>query len=166
MGNVCCPPEDASKKDAPEPTIKGVKTAADEYKEEQAIKEAEARGEAPPVKKEPEPAASKITDLAIKDDSKADKFAKFEHSLPFCRIYLATFWEVLVDAKTECGNESFVTLESLQKRLDSPAWAPLKDSNSTLCKVILSGNFKDAESGQSEEQIDFNTLATFALLHC
>lgn len=109
---------------------------------------------------------TKIQDLKAPDVSGKNKIEAFELALAFSRINVVTFWGALVDAKNACGNESYVTLEELQKCLDSPAWAPLKDCNSTLSKIILSGHFKNPEESQTEEQIDFNILATFAVLLC
>ena len=59
-----------------------------------------------------------------------DQFAKFELGLPFNRIYLNNFLKKVDDALKECGDEGFVTVESLRTQFTTPAWADLQKPDS------------------------------------
>jgi len=60
----------------------------------------------------------------------------------------------------------YVTLWSLRKALPTAAWLPLTQPQSPISQVLLSAPFKNDKKGQTEEQIDVETLKIFALLHC
>ena len=42
----------------------------------------------------------------------------------------------------------------------------MTDSSSVVNKILLSAKLKDEKTSQSEDQIDFNILATLALIYC
>lgn len=71
----------------------------------------------------------------------------------------------MVAAKNECGNESYVTVESLAKRFNSKSWKALSDPDSVISKILTSGNLKNSESSQTENQIDFNLLAAMVAIY-
>jgi hypothetical protein len=137
------------------PTIAKVQTAADENDN--------TTGDAKDAPPKAEVAIQEVKPVNLKGK---DKYECFELQLPFASIKCVDFWGAIVEAKKECGNESYVTLDSLVKHLTSPSWAPLKDPNSVVSKILLSGRFKDDDSGETEEQINFNILAMFALVMC
>jgi hypothetical protein len=95
-----------------------------------------------------------MKDLAPVSVTGKNVYEKFEFSLPFCRTPAIDFFKAVHVAHVECGNENFVTIEALAKVFNTPAWASLGQSDSKLCKVLLSSAFKNEESGQSSEQID------------
>lgn len=102
--------------------------------------------------------APKIKDLAPVSVTGKDIYEKFEFGLPFCRTAAIDFFKAVHVAHVDCGTEKFVTIEALAKVLNTPAWASLNQSDSKLCKMLLSSAFKDEEEGQSSEQIDVQYL--------
>jgi hypothetical protein len=118
----------------------------------------------------PEPARPALEDLAPpKSWGLRDEIQTFEQSLPFNRVEVEQAI-ALVDVaeaaeKEKGGAEGSVSLASLSEVFDSPAWAPLKDSNSVLAKLLLSETFKDAEKGTEADKIDVDTLKCFFLFH-
>ena len=93
-------------------------------------------------------------------------YEKFEGSLPFNRIHITKFLELVEQADSEVDNDGKVTLKDLRKVFNSPAWAALDDQESTLAKVLLSAAFKDEKKGTDALEIDADTLKMFGLLHC
>ena len=67
-------------------------------------------------------------------------------------------------AEQNAGGEGFVTTESLRGEFSTSAWQELDDEQSPLYKIITSNIFKNTR--YREEQIDAETLALFAILHC
>ena len=66
-----------------------------------------------------------------------------------------------------------MTLPALRKHLSSQAWAPLSDPNSALSKTLLSSAFKKKGTdggingdASAADQIDVESLKSWALLHC
>ena len=53
------------------------------------------------------------------------------------------------DAETEDGGEGFVTLPTLRKHLNTPAWKALDDSGSELSSILLSQYMKDEKAGHN-----------------
>ena len=95
-----------------------------------------------------------------------DVYERFEGSLPFNRTLASVMFAKITEATAACGDSGFVTLKALRKILNSEAWAPLADPQSTLSKVLLSEHFKNESKGQAPDQIDSDYLRMFALLHC
>ena len=97
-----------------------------------------------------------------------DKIIAFEHSLPFNRIEVANYM-CLVDSaadaqKAKTGVENAVTLETLSEFLDSEAWAPLKDPNSVLAKMLLHERFHGIDDTLAD-YVYVGILKCFGLLH-
>ena len=95
-----------------------------------------------------------------------DKFALWEYKTAFKRTPFLAFKNAVNQAEKADGEQGFVTLNSLSKVLITAAWADLSDPESSLSKMLLSPSFKNAKSGQTEEQIDKDYLILFGLLHC
>jgi len=73
---------------------------------------------------------------------------------------------VITQAQRECGNEGFVTVDALRKILTNDIWKDLDNANSNLVRILQGSHFKDPESDQTEEQIDYKILASFTILNC
>ena len=52
------------------------------------------------------------------------------------------------DAEAEDGGEGYVTLPTLRKKLNTPAWKDLENPDSKLGKILLSSSLKDEKKGQ------------------
>ena len=70
------------------------------------------------------------------------------------------------NAEKAAGGNGFVTIETLRAEFTSPAWEPLQDKNSVLCRILLSAPFKNPEKGTGHDQIDANFLILYGLLLC
>ena len=70
------------------------------------------------------------------------------------------------EAVKASGGEGFVTLKSLSKEFTSEAWEPLKEEDSVLSRILVSGAFRNEEKGHSEHMIDTNYLICYALMLC
>ena len=57
-----------------------------------------------------------------------------------------------------------VTIAQLASVFTTPAWAGLKDANSTLCKVLAHPLFRN--DNHVENQVSTDYLKIYALLHC
>ena len=73
--------------------------------------------------------------------------------------------EKIDEAEESCGGEGSITIQVLRKALPTPAWAPLNDPGSRLCKVLLSEFFKDKKKATAADRIDVELLKAYALLH-
>ena len=94
-----------------------------------------------------------MVDLKAPITIMTDKISSFEADLPFNRISVDSMMEKIALAEKSASGEGcgFVTLESLSEVLTSPAWAQLKDLESTLAKVLLSDVFKETERAHAED---------------
>jgi len=97
-----------------------------------------------------------------------DAYQRFELNLPFARVECVDFWGVIVRAHAACGSDGWVTVKALREQLNNEHWAALDNPDSTLVKILQSQAFKDneADPAQTEEQIDYKTLATYSILNC
>ena len=95
-----------------------------------------------------------------------DPIATFELSLPFARTHVHVMFEKIREAELATDVEDCITIAALREQLTTPSWAPLEDSNSPLCKILLSDAFKNERKGTEAKYIDSNFLRCFALLHC
>ena len=95
-----------------------------------------------------------------------DSYLIFELKLPFARTLINTFIAKVNDAETACGEQGYVTIESLAVEFSSPAWKDLKDPDSVLVKLLTSAAFKDEKKGHGADQIDADFLRCFGLLNC
>lgn len=59
-----------------------------------------------------------------------------------------------------------MTIDALKAEFTSDAWADLHDDESTLYRFLNSDTFKNVIKRLRDEQIDSETLALFAILHC
>ena len=107
----------------------------------------------------------KLEDLpAVNIEGITDRLQRLELSLPFTRTLISVFEDKLNKAHADCGDDGYITLKALRTHLDSAAWAPIADPSSNLTKMLLSASFK--ADGQEADQIDFNYILMFALIHC
>ena len=118
---------------------------------------------------EPEPAKPALKDLAPpKSWGLRDEIQAFEQNLPFNRIEVSVFMDLVDQAtaaqKERTGVENAVTLATLSEFFDSPAWEPLKDSNSVLSKLLLHSRFHE-EDGTPADHVDSDILKCFGLFH-
>lgn len=96
-----------------------------------------------------------------------DQYEKYELGLPFARTKADVFHATLWKCHQDCGNEGYVTIESLVNNFTSQVWASqLKSSESRLVKTLLHAHFKNESKGQEADQIDFEYLMIFGFLHC
>ena len=98
-----------------------------------------------------------------------DEIQQFEQALPFNRIDINELIK-RADAAAEkqneaTGNAGSFTLATLAEQLDSPAWAALKDPNSTLAKLLLHDRFHE-EDDTPKDQVDIDIFKCFGLFHC
>ena len=107
-----------------------------------------------------------VTDLEAPALTGLDVYTSFEQSQPFYRIHIKQMNKCIDDAETEDGGEGFVTLPTLRKHLNTPAWKALDDSNSQLSQILLSQFMKDEKKGHDANQISADYLRMFALMHC
>ena len=59
-----------------------------------------------------------------------DRYVVFELGLPFPRTLLSRFIEKVKLAEASCGDEGYVTIDSLAQFLTTPAWRDLKNPES------------------------------------
>ena len=108
-----------------------------------------------------------VVDLPVPTTfGESDKYRLFEASLPFPRIEINTFCVWVKMAHTDCGEEGYVTLESLRAHFKSPAWKDLEDENSVFAKFLLSSAFKNDAKGLAPDQICLQALILCAVLNC
>ena len=76
-------------------------------------------------------------------DKIADKYQRFELSLPFCRTKINHFARHIDQAEADCGSKGYVTVEAMAARFKTPAWNALRKQGSPLKKLLASDHFKD-----------------------
>ena len=54
----------------------------------------------------------------------------------------------------------------MKAEFDTPAWAPLKEPDSNLCKFLTSSVFKNEAKGHTHEQLDTDYFRLWGLMHC
>lgn len=140
MGNLCCPATDGMD----EPTGIGARIKVNEM-----LKHGDADEDLAPVSFEGK-----------------NPYEKLELSLPFCRTHMKSFVRRVRQAETEHENDGFVTIELLRKHFNTPAWKPLHDDNSNLCKILASEAFKCEEKPHSPEEIYADYLVTYGIMLC
>ena len=59
-----------------------------------------------------------------------------------------------------------MTIEDLKMEFKTDAWEDLDDESTTLYRFMTSTIFKNEAKKLKDEQVDVETLALFALLHC
>lgn len=96
----------------------------------------------------------------------SDKYTVWEYGTPFKRCSYLAFKNALNEAHAADGGEGFVSMRTLSDKFATPAWAALDDESSAISKALLSDAFKNAKMGQKADQIDYETLMMFGLLHC
>ena len=80
-----------------------------------------------------------------------DSYLLFELKLPFARTLINKFITKVNDAETACGEQDYVTIDTLAVELNSPAWKDLKDPDSVLVKLLSSAAFKDEKKGHGAD---------------
>lgn len=99
-------------------------------------------------------------------DKYADKYERFEMSLPFCRTKIQHFWKHVNEAEEACGGKGYVTAEALEEYFRTPAWNALRNQEGPLLKFLASPVFKDEKKVQQDTQMDVECLKTFGIIHC
>ena len=96
----------------------------------------------------------------------ADKYQRFELSLPFCRTKINHFAKHIDEAERDCGSKGYVTVEAMGRRFRTPAWNALRKTGGPLKKLLASNHFKDPAKDQTAFQMDADYLKIFGLLYC
>ena len=103
--------------------------------------------------------ATSLIDLPPPKIPTKDKLAAWELSQPFARCAMKAYMIHLNLAHEASGGKGVVELSQLVSQFSTPAWAPLKNSQSELVKFLT----KSCAKGDS---IDYQGLVCMGLLHC
>ena len=103
--------------------------------------------------------ATSLVDLPMPKIPKNDKLAAWELSTPFARCAMKAYMIHLNQAHEGSGGKGVVQLGQLVSQFGTPAWAPLKNSQSDLVKFLTTNLAKG-------DGIDYQSLVIMGLLHC